>query len=539
MAMNQQPPPRYLYWFFPNPNRYHPRSWTDWARLGALMVVLLLIATGVSGVGGQVIKSIECRDGLPSADIWESGGECVGLTEGPYAFDLDALAPVMRVIAKQNEVAAEQCDPKGTPVTVGVLLTMTDEFAGSRAVHELEGMAAGQRVANGTGCLHPVKLVVGQVGRYGEAPEPTEIARLLAERPDVVAVAGIGLSHQRSAEVADVLAAARIPIVSDLITAEGFDQSGSRDDQPVFGGCDAAITYPRGIGKDYFYRVAFRSTAQLDRLGEVTTARPDFIMVPTGGSDPYTCTTLPLMQRRLGGNITEVKFETEDASTVLQTARRVCGAAKDVTVGYIARGRDLGMFLYGLDQAFSSGQCAASSITVVSTSDANRLRAPETDPRLEDLRIRALTSGSFTSGKVRLISTLVAGADGPRPDNPRFVDFEKAFTEAGFDIAHIDTGWAVNAYDALTTIATALGTLPASRPVNRGQINTAISGFSSAEQAVPGAGGPITFDNSGNRTGGGPPVVRICPLPSWSGDEPSRTTSAAVLPGQPATGCGP
>jgi ABC-type branched-subunit amino acid transport system substrate-binding protein len=479
---------------------------------------------------------IQCHDGYPSADVWKSGDDCVGLTDGPYAFGMDEFGAVMRVIDEQNRSAAEKCDPNGTPVTLGVLLTMTDDFAGSRALHELEGMAAGQRAANGTGCLHPIRLTVGHVGKYDEHSAAPDVARRLADRPGVVAVAGVGLSHQLSADVADVLAAARIPMVSDLITAEGFDQNGSQGDRPTFDECDQGITYPRGVGRDFYYRVAFRSAAQLAALGAVVTTRPDFIAVPTGGSDPYTCTTLPLMQRQFGEDITEVRFDTEDASTVSQTAQRVCGEPKDVTVAYIARGRDLGQFLYSLDEIVANGQCAAPSVTVVSTSSGNRLRTGETDPRLEDLRIRALTSVSFTSGTVRLVLPLVAGADKLTPRNPRFADFEAAFAEAGFDPAHIDDGWAVNAFDALTTISTALRTLPAGRPVQRGQINTAISGLTSAERSVPGAGGPISFDNSGNRTDG-PPVIRLCPLPASPGAQPPRTTSVVLEPGQPVPAC--
>lgn len=104
---------------------------------------------------------IQCHYGVPSADIWKSGDDCVGISEGAYDFGLPAFGAVMRVIDEQNRSAADKCDPNGEPATVGVLLTMTDPFAGSRALHELEGMAAGQRMANGTGCLHPVKLVVG------------------------------------------------------------------------------------------------------------------------------------------------------------------------------------------------------------------------------------------------------------------------------------------------------------------------------------------------------------------------------------------
>jgi hypothetical protein len=522
-----QDPPRYRYLVWPHPDRF-PHRWSDWLRL-ALVIVLLAVAGLWAPVDRWLGPRLGCRDGWPSEEIWENDGECVGLSEGPYAFELDAFAPVMAVIERQNQQAAENCDPNGTPVTVGVLMTMTDPNVGGRAVHQLEGMTAGQRQANSTGCLHPVRLVVGQIGRSGAAA--VEVATLLVERGDVVAVAGAGLSDQDSADAARVLAAARIPVVADLITAEGFDQNGSSDDDPDFSACDSDVTYPQGIGRDWFYRVAFRNAVQIPEIAKMTD-RPDFIMVPAGGSDPYTCTTLPLIQRQFGGKVTEVVFDPTDAATVRQTAKRVCNVPGDISLIYIARARDLGQFLYSLDEAWSNGQCAASSVTVLSTSDASRLRAPEPEARLEDFRTRALTSETFTSGTVRLFFPPLAASDHLRVNSRNFDNLERAFTGAGFDESHVDDGWAVNAYDAVITIATALGTLPSNRPVTASAVNTVISTFSSVTQTVPGAGGSITFDNNGNRSDTSPVVIRLCPL----GDPESRTTGVTVQPGQ-AAGC--
>ncbi|WP_328612448.1 ABC transporter substrate-binding protein [Amycolatopsis sp. NBC_00355] len=526
-------PSRYRWVVVPRADRF-PKLWIDWLRLG-LVVLLAVTATGVVVFRQDLGRLATCNDGWPGTAAWSAAGECVGLSDGSYAFGLDRFAPVLQTIDHQNDAAADSCDPDGTPVTVGVLVTMTDRYTGGRAVHELEGMAAGQRHANGTGCVHPMRLVVANIGAYGPDSEGLDVAQALADRPDVVAVVGMGLSQEQAARTADLFAGAKIPMVSDVITAEGFDQTGSREDQPQFDSCDPDITYQHGIGRDYFYRVAYRNRVQIDRLAAVVTARPDFIMVPTGGSDPYTCTALPMVQRRFGGDVTEVKFDADESTTVLQTARRICGTAKDVTVVYIARGSDLARLLFSLDEAFGSGQCAATSVAVVSTSDGQRLRAVEDNPMLEDLRVRALRSASFATGKVRLLTTLVSGADKKRPDNPGFADLEESFTGAGFDLADIDDGWAVNAYDSTVTVSEALRTLPAAKPVQRSQVNTAISGFSAAGQAVRGAGGMITFDNSGNRADAGPPVVRVCPLQPATGSRPARTTSVPAGPGDPAT----
>ncbi len=522
---------RHRYLVLPDPARF-PKSRKDWVRLGVVLSAVVVLVAGLIVIP-RVWPHVVCRDGRPGGDVWQSGGECVGLADGPYAFGLVDFEPVMRTIHAQNAAAAERCDPNGTTVTVGVLLTMTDPFAGARAVHELEGMAAGQARANGTGCLHPMRLLVGNTGAYRDTRTPVEVAQRMAERSEVVAVAGIGLSHQLTAEVADVLAEAKLPMVADLITAEGFDQNGSREDQPDFSRCDRDITYTGGIGKGFYYRVAFRAAVQIARLREVVAARPGFIMVPTGGSDPYTCTALPLMQRAFGGNVTEVKFDPDQPSTVPQTANRVCGATGDLTVGSVARGRDLARFLYSLDEAFKAGQCAAGTITVVSTSDGNRLRVAESAPVAEDYRVKALTSAAFRSGRIKLVLPLVSGTDQVSPEAPGFAEFERQFAAVGFDLAHGDAGWAVNAYDALTTVSTALRTL-STGDAQRGEVNSAISGFSSPTTTVAGAGGPISFDNAGNRNGSGPPVVRVCPP---AGEKPARVRSVRLEPGTPMADC--
>lgn len=523
---------RYWAGIVPRRGRSIPRRWTDWVRLG---VVVILVVSAVGGIVARepLRRLTTCNDGWPNTAAWSAGGQCVGLSDGPYAFGLPAFDHVMRVIDEQNRTAADKCP--GTPVTVGVLLTMTDPLAGGRAVHELEGMAAGQRRANDTGCVHPMRLVVGNLGDYQRDGDALGVARELAQRGDVVAVAGVGLSDQTTAEVADLLAVEKIPMVADLVTAEGFDQNGSAADDPDFTRCDEGITYQRGVGKDYFYRVAFRVAVQVRALGAVAPTRPDFVMVPTGGSDPYTCTTLPFLHRQYGGDLLEVKFDAEEPTTVVQTARRVCAATRDVTIAYLARGRDLGRFLYSLDEAFTNGQCAATSITVLSTSDGNRLRTEESEAGLEDLRGKALNSPSFTSGRLRLLFTRVAGADGPEQDNPQWAAFEEAYVAAGFGLEHIADGWAVNAYDALSTVAMAVRALPASSTVQRSQVNIAIGGFTSPVLSVPGAGGPIVFDNSGNRAGPGPAVVRLCPART-SGGKPQVPTIEAE-PGKPVPDC--
>ncbi|WP_157514463.1 ABC transporter substrate-binding protein [Nocardia concava] len=522
---------RYWAWIFPKPRRPFPRRRREWWRF-ALVVVLLLGAGTAYAAHEQLYRLATCNDGWPSTDAWDSSGRCIGLSSGPYAFGLPAFEQVMGEIDAQNRAASEQCH--GTGVTVGVLMAMTAANAGSRALHELEGMAAGQHRANGTGCIHPMKLLIGQLGDYDDPDGALAVAKAMAERPEVVAVAGIGLSDPTTAKIANLLAEKKIPVISDVVTAEGFDQDGSKADDPSFEQCDSEASFAHGIGRDYLYRIGFRVAVQVSAIGAVSPGKPDVIAVPTGRTDPYTCTTLPLLHRRYG-DVSEMKFDDTEPATVTQTARSICATQQPITVVYVARGRDLGRLIYGLDELVSRGQCPATSITVLSTSDGNRLRTQEFDPGLEDIRKKAVTAHSFQDGRIRLLFTLVAGTDGPRADNPNWPEFNQAFLAAGFLPAHIGDGWAINAYDAVTTVDTALRLIPTHSTVRRSELNSVISGFK--KEPVPGAEGPITFDNSGNRTGALPLVVRLCP--AKSGTDATDMAAVEAIPGAPIPECPP
>ncbi|GAB0108435.1 ABC transporter substrate-binding protein [Nocardia sp. JMUB6875] len=522
---------RYWAWIIPKPRRPFPRRRREWWRF-ALVLVLLLGAGTAYAAHEQLYRLATCNDGWPSTDAWDSSGRCVGLSSGSYAFDLPAFEQVMGVIEAQNRAMPEHC--QGGSVTVGVLMAMTAANAGSRALHELEGMAAGQRRANGTGCVHPMKLLVGQLGDYDDPEGALAVAKAMANRPEVVAVAGIGLSDPTTAKIANLLAEQKIPTISDVVTAEGFDQDGSKADDPSFEQCDSEASFAHGIGRDYLYRIGFRVAVQVSAIGAIAPGKPDVIAVPTGRTDPYTCTTLPLLHRRYG-DVPEMKFDDTEPTTVTQTARSICASPQHMTVVYVARGRDLGQLVHSLDDNVAKGQCSATSITVLSTSDGNRLRTVESDSRLEDFRKLAVTSRSFQEGRIRLLFTLVAGTDGPRADNPNWPEFDQSFHAAGFPPAHIGDGWAINAYDAVTTVATALRLIDSRRTVNRSELNSVISGFK--KEPVPGAEGPITFDNSGNRTGPLPSVVRLCP--AKSGSDATNLATVEATPGAPIPECPP
>lgn len=523
----------YRWLLLPRRDRW-PRRRRDWLPLGLVLLLVAGLLTVAGWKGPWLLDRTGCRPGLlPSGDVWSADGECVGLTGGSYFFERPEFAGALATIERQNAAAAgDSCRTGTRPVTVGVLATLTSPRVGSRAVHELEGFAAAQAQANRPGCIYPIRLRVGQLG--GNEQAAAAVAERLAADPDVVAAVGMGLSDQRSANAVTALAGHGVPMVSDVITAEGFDQSGSADDRASFAACDPGATYAHGVGQGFFYRVAFRVGAQIEQLYQYSQrariGRLDYVLTPTTTGDPYTCTALPLLHRRFGPGVQEIRFDPADPTTVTQSAKRICDGGKQVTVFYTARARDLPRFLATLQQQFDDGQCTATAITVLSTSDAERLRAPELDPSLERLRQDALRAPVLRSGRLRVVYTPLADSDlltAQRSD--RFAALRQEFLDAAFDPADLDDGWGINAHDALTTVAAAVSRISVGQPVSRGSVNTTIGGFSGAGHSIVGAGGDIAFDNAGNRVGR-PVVVRLCPVPATRPAVRPPTKTALVYP---------
>jgi hypothetical protein len=272
---------------------------------------------------------------------------------------------------------------------------------------------------------------------------------------------------------------------------------------------------------------------QIDRIAEYF--KPDknrlnFIMTPIAKDDPYTCTALALLHRRFG-NVQEVRFDPSDETTVKLSAQRICGSRGVVNVFYAARARDLPRFLKTTADESANGQCQLSSITVVSTSDAARMRARETNPDLEQQRQEALSSSMFKNGKVRLVYTPLSDPDIlAKSSRPAFAGLREVFTRSNFDPAHLDSGWAINGYDAMLTVTTAVNALSADQKVTSSQVNSAIGAFAKGGRSVAGASGNITFDNNGNRDDSVPTVVRLCP-PKAAGQSP-RTVEIYPVTGE-------
>ncbi|MGW8379097.1 hypothetical protein [Streptomyces sp. ODS28] len=510
--------PRFHVGVVPRGDRF-PKRRTDWWRPAAVVAALLLVAFVIVPVGVSGINRLGCIPGTwPTGSVWRQGGECVGVSDSAYDFSRPELSGVMKVIGRQNRAARDgSCKEDRPAVKIGALVTARSAEVGDGMAQQLEGIAAAQARSNGEGCTRPVRLLVGQAGSRGQAAPA--VARRLADE-GAVAVVGMGLSQMWTVEAAGVLSARKVPMVGAVMTGEGFDRTGSHKDRPDFAGCRNAEEYRHGIGGNWFYRVAYRNKVQIDSIARQAPdqSRFDFIVTPDDDRDPYTCTTLPLLDRKSGREVPKVRFDSADEGTVQETVKRICDTEKHrVNVFYAARAHEMSDFLAELGKKADGELCDAHVVTVVSTSDAARIRAGKGGGRSDP----GLRSKAFTEGRIQLLYPPLAD-----PGIASTVDADSLkqltgwFDGNAFPRTDLNSGWAVNGFDAMTTAAQAVNHLTIRKTAVTGpQVNTRIGAFTAGDP-VQGAGGKITFDGDGNRADAAPTVVQLCPP---HGNAPPRT----------------
>ncbi len=171
--------------------------------------------------------------------VTQAGGECTGLTDGsdgPAVFGND-LKPVMTAIAAENRNVIKGDDY----VTVAFLTALTSKSANNltvgQYVAELEGAYTAIEEENRKNSRPKIRLLVANMGS-AEAQWAQAVGQLTALKKDsrLVAVTGMGLSQQESVEAARALSKADLPMVGDLITADGFDATGAVDGKGAING---------------------------------------------------------------------------------------------------------------------------------------------------------------------------------------------------------------------------------------------------------------------------------------------------------------
>jgi ABC-type branched-subunit amino acid transport system substrate-binding protein len=507
----------------------------------ALAVAILMVLGGLSELP-QVISRWRCGEAFPWAGVWRDGGECVGVTDGSYSFGSVGTVPTAPVFSQIAMLNRQNNCPGQNPVTVtiGALVALKSPNTGLRGIHELEGFAAGLYEADlqsgdlSLHCAYRLRLLVAQMGSDEQAA--VAVAESLAA-DGVSAVVGMGLSSQQTANAAASLNADHIPMVSDVVTGEGFDQDGSSEDKPDFSGCQSSSTVVGAAPYwqhtwPYFFRVSYRTTEQVDEVLDYLKALPYqtsqyFLVKPTDPSDPYTCSTVPAIESGIAARGMPVHPQNLEFDTAFpqptedSVANAICDENKPVTVFYAARAVYLSSLLDDILTLRENGGCSPAKVTVISQSDAAQMRIPSVSYELS--REAVLKSPLFGNGWLRIYYTPLADPSlidrAGNPQAPGYRALTNAFGKLGFSRNDLADGWAIMAYDSVATVATAIARIrsidPSATPasVTGAEIQSQIINElgTTSRSGAPGADGPITFDNDGNRSGKAPGIVRLCP----------------------------
>lgn len=472
------------------------------SRLRAVLVVGTVLALAV-GAGVWLVqqqdrerfKDQHCGTFNPSL-VTEADGECTGVTDGSdgaAVFGSD-LKPVMTAIGAENRNVVKD----GDYVTVAFLTLLMSKDANNltvgQYVAELEGAYTAVEEANKKNARPKIRLLVASMGssqKHWERAVDQLVARRAKDR--LVAVAGMGLSQQETVDAARKLSQADLPMVGDLITADGFDATGAVD----------------GKGRiDGLARVALSNKDQLNAIskqlpsGQRTAALVSTSVTPNGTRDLYTESlnrgfrTIKGLKKHLD-DASDFKFDPRGGTgAILPTiSQNLCSSGKTIdTVYYAARVKYLPDFL----DALAKRSCHAQPITVITGSDAAAL-----DPKTEALHDPA-------APVTVLYASFPNAAQFRSADNPSrglYNAFAKAFTShhhgQQFPPEHLTSSyWGIVAHDAVLTVATALHRAaahgaPGSLP-NRYAVRNEL--YALRNDAIAGASGHFGIDKNGNRT---------------------------------------
>lgn len=439
---------------------------------------------------------------LNPALVTRAGGECTGVTDGGDGSAVfgSALEPVLTAIGAENHRATRD----GQYVTIAFLAPLTSvgkagktkDLTLEQFVGEVEGAYTAVERANTDEGPLKIRLVLANMGS-GELHWKDAVGAL-DRVENLVAVTGMGLSQQESVEAARALSEKDIPMVADLITADGFDTTGAIDSPK------ASAQRINGL-----VRVTLTNAAQLEALGEElegdtrTAALVRTDVTPNGTRDFYTDSlyqgfrTVSGLKKHLDPAADFFFDPRGGAASILDTiGQNLCGGTGHPvdTVYFAAREKYLPDFL----DALSRRSCHRRPITVVSGSDTAAL-----DPKT----LTAVNQEGEAPIAVRYASLPDATAlRGPgNSDHALYGKFVDAF--AGdhhgrkFPAAHATRGyWPVLAHDAVLTATTAIrnATTPSLTRPNRYAVLNHL--YALTDGAVPAATGRFGIDTTGNRT---------------------------------------
>lgn len=485
--------------------------WTDLSvgrRLLAAGMPVVLVLAGAGWIGHHY-DSDHCDTFNADLHYYRdsqigAGHECVGVADPRrvrHGLFGPRLSNVMKLIGDQNAEAVKA--GPGRYVTIAFMGPLTSDDPRVKA--ELEGVYTEQAKANADRDYPKIKIVLANQGssetHWREAVAP------LTKMPktDLLAVAGLGLSQGESVSAVRALADANIPMVGDLITADGFNATGAVGDKK--GKIPGLFRVPIS-NKDQLKAIS----DNLKNLGLHLPPQPKAVLVQTpvtktDSSDLYTQSLFNSFRENpvlysywnaLGAiQRNTYPFDPRNGnSTIKNMANLLCsGKVTPDLIYYAGREADLPTFLKQLHDEYCNNQHHL--ITVITGSDAAALRDPST-AWLFDQKPPILGD---PNAPIRVVYVPLA--------DPQQLNGQKGWKdfEDNFHFAHDDlnSGWAIVAYDAVMTVITAIrqttakGATPHPDLPKRGDIITQLGLFTEGN-LLQGASGTFKLDpDTGDR----------------------------------------
>jgi ABC-type branched-subunit amino acid transport system substrate-binding protein len=478
-----------------------PRSIGEWRRrkrLRALLAGLTAIASALM-LAWWGWDDVVC--GGPPARMDRIDGQCVGVTDGSYVFD-EAFREILERIEAENQAVSEEKDQPQATITLLTILTPAEDspLSRGRVLSALEGAHLAQVRANGGhdfGDPSPlIRLELANAGSHMQHWEAAvgHLARPGSDDAPLAAVIGMGVSNRHARDAAEELSRQDIPMVSGVLTAD-------------------TLAHPEIEG---LFRVAPSDTSYVAALREHIEGSADLndaLIVYDRNDDPYVQSIRAAYEDQLDDYLAYGPLPfvggthgTHANSAIFNPATtNICSMEPDLLL-FAGRTFDLEPFADSLEARV----CQEMPVTVA-------LGVTGLSLSQDEERVATLEEHDITI-------LFASGADPGWAEHPeeapvhhyRFWDaYQREFPGSAPD--DIRDGYALHHHDALATAASGLriaadgAEVPAPEAVRTGimHLHTA--------NAVPAAGGMLSFSDADGSAGGKHVPVRALP----EGEEPA------------------
>ncbi len=420
-----------------------PRNKLVWTLVGALLAGAL--SYGGWRLDTALSEDVSCAPGVTEQD----NGECVGVTDGSFAFPSLGEEISGRILAENQrlEKSGEEY------VTVAYLESMSggSEDRGPEGTRQA---VAGAHVAQlelneERDTLPRIRLLLANTGR-DDAYAKQVVGQLLAmkDKEHLVAVAGIGQSDASTATAVDALRKAGVPTVGATVAADEL-----RSKVPGF----FRVSFPAGT----------QAAAAARYFQQEKKAHPGYrlqVIRDNKVGDVYDAslyTGFTAAARRLGLKIEEIVPYTSGAApgqgnALRVVADKVCGGDPPDGVYFAGRGRELRSFIEAAGE--TSRSCP---VTVLSGSSAVGVYFDTTGQakaaELAELGRRWKAGGLHVYYTAYTHPRASAQLYGGLKHSP-YPGFERRYLDilgAPDDPSALDNGQAMDGHDALYTIGIA------------------------------------------------------------------------------------